>query len=171
MTAAKELPSTWLPLKSTDWFLCTYMLLKTKLPPTSVHSYTPNQNHSDHSGNGGAELSLSWLFGLIASLSPITLCFKQFHSLAPVMYFCELSLANKIAGPTSECWTESGDSLILKQFPIVTFYWEAPFLGDWDVSQKIFNSAAHPIRSNNKTIVGKKFKYFHALFMFGAFIL
>lgn len=148
------------------------MLLKTKLPPTSVHSYTPNQNHSDHSGNGGAELSLSWLFGLIASLWPITLlCFKQFHSLAPVMYFCELSLANKIAGPTSECWTESGDSLILKQFPIVTFYWEAPFLGDWDVSQKIFNSAAHPIRSNNKTIVGKKFKYFHALFMFGAFIL
>jgi len=66
---------------------------------------------------------------------------------------------------------ESGKSLMLKQFSIVTFYQEAPFLGDRQFLSRA--STVLPIQSDKiiKKIVRKMyFKNFHALFMFGASI-
>lgn len=117
----------WLLLKSTDWFLHIYVFLT-----QSFHLFlsilTPNQNHSDRSGNGDAELSIDFYRAFLLTIWayiywPITLPhLRQFYSLAPVIYFCELSLANKIAGSTPNAALESAKSLMLKQFSIVTFY-------------------------------------------------
>lgn len=89
ITSAKELPSTWLPLKSTDWFLHTYMFLKNKVS-INFCAFLCYKTKSQWSFWKWRCRTSSFL--IIASLWPITLlCLKQFYSLAPVILLIVIS--------------------------------------------------------------------------------